>query len=117
MKKRIKARLVCIEPTLKPIGQRYNSSELINRYAQQMKTSDPPPILGVKRSKGRLFLLDGNHRYRAARKAGRAIRAWIVPVKAFRALLKERFKGKVPCYFGDLDPYILCGDKAYRRPA
>jgi hypothetical protein len=111
----IKAKLSRI-PTNSRLTYNQRGTEIrkISEYARRLNHSLPPPILAVKKKTG-IFILDGYHRFGAARKKQmKTIRAWIIAEKDFKNLLNECFNGSMPDFFGELDDYVKCGkDNGY----
>ena len=106
----IEARLGSVSTAMRPSGQVGTDKYRIDRFVA--RKSEPPPILAVKkRGCNTLLILDGHHRFRAARKMKKeTIQAWIIRASDFKALLKTEFDGSCPFYYGELDSFIKCGN-------
>jgi hypothetical protein len=74
-----------------------------------------PPILVLENEGNGYVILDGHHRAEAAyRHLGLAtVKAWVVSVADFIAIVEQHFDGETPNRMNDLDDYISCDGVIY----
>jgi hypothetical protein len=74
-----------------------------------------PPILVLEDEGNGYAILDGHHRAEAASRHLElsTIKAWVVSVADYVAILDAHFDGAAPGRLVDLDDHILCGDVTY----
>ena len=96
-------------PTSAEMTYHHDTDEAhVNEIAADMKAHgyDGPPIL-IANNSTTPYLLDGHHRFTAAKQAGlEQVPALIVDRGELDALLKAKFNGEMPAKLSELDAYI-----------
>lgn len=72
---------------------------------------DFPPVVCLENEGNGHTVLDGHHRFEAAKRLGlETIPAWVVEIADYCRLVDAEFYGDMPTRLMDLRDHIMCGD-------